>query len=234
LYALRWIAYASLYLVVWYSSIPALWWLWGLYGTGLLIGGIGVAQYIWYPYLRNLSYLGWDPHLYRVFSTLFDPNFAAVFFVATLFLGALLWHKTNNKWLLVVGQSLSLLVLFLTYSRSGYLAFIAGILVCAWCLRNGRAAVMMIFGFLLLLFFLPHPAGEGVKLFRTVSTFARLGNWQRGTVLIAGAPVFGYGFDLLRYEQHTRGWIDERTTPSKAGAGLDNSLQFVWATTGIM
>ena len=89
--------------------------------------------------------------------------------------------------------------------------------------------------FAAILFLLPTSDGEGVKLFRTVSTFARVGNWKRGFVLIKEAPLFGFGFNTLRYVQERRGWVDrENGVASKAGAGLDDSFQFLWATTGIV
>lgn len=44
--------------------------------TGVCIVLIGFMQYFFYPNLRNLYYLGWDDHLYRLFSVFFDPNFA--------------------------------------------------------------------------------------------------------------------------------------------------------------
>lgn len=46
-------------------------------GAIIVVGGI--IQYFLYPNLRNLYYLGWDEHLYRLFSSFLDPNFAAIF-----------------------------------------------------------------------------------------------------------------------------------------------------------
>ncbi len=63
LYTVRWIAYAALYIAVFVLPQRPMWWLWGLYSTGVSVAILGLVQYFWYPYLRNLSYLGWDPHL---------------------------------------------------------------------------------------------------------------------------------------------------------------------------
>src|SRR5690606_35834701 len=41
---------------------------------------LGFIQYFFYNDLRNLYYLGWDDHLYRMFSTFLDPNFVGLFF----------------------------------------------------------------------------------------------------------------------------------------------------------
>ncbi len=234
LYALRWGCYAMLYVVVMMSPLEPRWWARALYGTGVGIAILGLAQYIWYPYLRNLAYLGWDPHLYRVFSTLLDPNFAAIIFVMTLFLGIYLWRNSKYRWVIVLCELVVLGALFLTYSRSGYLAFIAGIGVLAWAMKKGRIAIVGVVCFLAILFLLPRVDGEGVKLLRTASSAARIGNWQRGMTLIAEAPLFGHGFDTLRYVQTAKGWVSDQEVISHAGAGIDNSLQFIWATTGVV
>ncbi len=234
LYAFRWAAYAALYVTVFVLPQQPIWWLWGLYSVGTGVATLGIVQYIWYPYLRNVSYLGWDPHLYRVFSTVLDPNFAAILFVLTLWLGTYLWTQKKYLWMVGFGEIVTLVSLLLTYSRSGYLAFIVGLVVMALLFRRGRYAVLLAAFFIGVLFFLPRKDGEGVKLFRTASTFARIGNWQRGVTLIQEAPLLGHGFNTLRYVQRKRGWVDDTQMISHAGAGLDNSIEFIWATTGIL
>ncbi len=195
---------------------------------------LGLIQYFWYPYLRNLSYLGWDPHLYRVFSTFLDPNFASIFFVLTLWLGTYLWFQNKQRWIVGLGEILVFVALLLTYSRSGYLALVFGIATMAVCSKHAKQAIVIILLFIGMLFLLPHKEGEGVKLFRTVSTVARFGNWQRGVTLIKEAPLLGHGFNTLRYVQRKHGWVDDTQIVSHAGAGLDNSMEFIWATTGIL
>jgi hypothetical protein len=192
------------------------------------------VQYIWYPYLRNLSYLGWDPHLYRVFSTLLDPNFAGILFLCTLWLGVYLWTLGKKRWLVGLSEAIVLGAFLLTYSRSAYLALIVSVITYAILSKKARMAIAIIIVFLGVLFLLPHKDGEGVKLLRTVSTVARLGNWQRGVTLISEAPLLGHGFNTLRYVQRAHGWVDDSIIVSHAGAGLDSSAEFIWATTGIL
>lgn len=82
LYLLRWVLYAGVYFVVrsfdsyFKSKILIL-----LVIAGMIIVAGGYLQYFLYPSLRNLYYLGWDEHLYRMFSSFLDPNFAGIFFV---------------------------------------------------------------------------------------------------------------------------------------------------------
>jgi O-antigen ligase len=72
-------------------------------------------------------------------------------------------------------------------------------------------------------------SGNTVKLTRETSSLARITNWQESIVLIEKAPGFGYGFDTLRYLHPSNSVV-----PSKAAAGLDSSILFVLATTGII
>ena len=234
LYLFRWMLYSTLYAISLQKIITPRQLLTWLYWSGVIVSFLGLVQYVYYPYLRNLSYLGWDPHLYRVFSTFFDPNYLSLYLVLTLFLGMYL-AISKLKWYFLVGQLVTFVAFLLTYSRSGYVAFVVGLFVYAIFARKLKILFVGVLLFVAILFLLPTPDGEGVKLFRTVSTFARVGNWKRGFVLIKEAPLFGFGFNTLRYVQERRGWVDrENGVASKAGAGLDDSFQFLWATTGIV
>ena len=83
-YAVRFFLYAGLYFLV-REDKKIRWDLW-LYGTGVGFSVLGILQYLLYPNLRNLSYLGWDPHYYRLFSTFLDPNFAGLLSFLRFFL----------------------------------------------------------------------------------------------------------------------------------------------------
>src|SRR3989344_157637 len=82
LYLFRWTAYISIYFVVldfdrsFRKKIPFFL---------ILSGGVflffSYVQYFFYQSLGNLLYLEWDNHMYRMFSTMLDPNFAGAFFV---------------------------------------------------------------------------------------------------------------------------------------------------------
>ena len=52
----------------------------GLTASIFLVAAFSIAQYFFYPDLRNLYYLGWDPHLNRLFSVFFDTSVAASIF----------------------------------------------------------------------------------------------------------------------------------------------------------
>ena len=62
LYLLRWMVYAGMYGVVIASPLPKKFWIWWLGSFGIALSAIGLAKFFLYPDLRNLWYLGWDPH----------------------------------------------------------------------------------------------------------------------------------------------------------------------------
>jgi len=211
LYLVRWLAYACLlpiYQHYQFNLKPLLKYL------CLALAVLGLLQYLFIPDTRFLASLNWDDHYYRLISTVFDPNFLGLIFV----LGLILFN------LRILPSLILLLALLLTYSRSSYLSLVVVILSLAIIKKKFK------YLFLILIFallpFLPRPGGEGVKLERLFSINQRLANYREGLQLIKVSPVFGLGFNTLRYY---RGDPD-----SHAAAGLDSSLLFVLATSGII
>ena len=203
--------------------------------AGIMIAVFGLLQYFLYPNLRNLYYLGWDPHQYRIFGTFLDPGFTGVILVLTLIL--LLCFKTLKQNLRIGGAVLVFLALLLTYSRSSYLAMTAAIIVLVWFKKNLK---FLLLPFLLLLFIvaasiLPRPSGEGVKLERTSTVSARVKNYQQTLKIIRDNPVFGVGFNSLRFVKRDYDFLkNEDWQEAHSGAGADSSLLFVLATTGVV
>lgn len=211
LYLVRFLAYSLLFnlvikpiYLIWFSS---------------LIAGFGLLQYWLVPDTRFLLSLNWDEHYYRLLSTLFDPNFTGIILVLGLVL--VYFHRPKAWWL----YGLNLTALLLTYSRSSYLALFAAIMAVA-IFKKQFKIILLIFLFLFFLLFLPRPGGEGVKLERLVSVKQRLDNYQLGFELWQKSPVFGLGFNTLRYFRDNQA--------SHSASGLDSSLIFVLATSGIV
>src|SRR3989344_4781473 len=127
LYLIRWIVYASLYVVTYdlinRNVLSSRFVVNGLLFSGTLTAVFGLIQYLLYPSLRNLMYLGWDPHEYRVFGTFFDSAFIGIILVLTLLLLTSQFRKTVQQ-LSNVAILTTFAVLMLTYSRSSYLALI--------------------------------------------------------------------------------------------------------------
>ena len=232
LYLLRWGTYAWFYIILVQRRVSPVFVLYGLFGFGTGVSVLGLVQYVLYPELRNLSYLGWDPHYYRLFSTFLDPNFAGIIIVFTVFLGIYFWRKTRHTSILFV-EVLNIIALYLTYSRSSYLAFVVGTAVLIVFRKKWKAFVLLVF-FVLAIVLVPKPGGNTLLLTRMDSTLARVGNWQDSLGIIGQAPIIGHGFNTLRF-LHTPDVQGAPGAPvSRSAAGVDSSVLFLLATTGVI
>ena len=196
-----------------------------LIGYSSAIAGLGLVQYLSVPDTRWLFALNWDEHYYRLLSTLFDPNFTGIILVLGLVLIYFYLPAQAGRpkiwWL----YGLHLAALWLTYSRSSYLALFAAVAAII-VLKKKFKLILFAVIFAVSLLLLPRPGGEGVKLERIMSVKQRLSNYQLGLEFWRQSPVFGLGFNTLRYF---------RDNPaSHSASGLDSSLIFVLATGGIV
>ena len=241
LYLVRWIVYSGLYFVVHeqvaQKNIKPQTILKGLLFAGSVSGLFGLIQYTLYPNLRNMIYLGWDPHEYRVFGTFFDSGYLGIILVLTLILCIFRWkeHKVLRRPFIALLTIVTYIAFAFTYSRSSYLAFLAGVSSIYLLKNSWKLFAVAVVTLGITMYFLPRPSptSEGVKLERTSTVNARLVNYQQSWDIITDNPVSGVGFNTLRYykRDHSLVAINEWET-NHAGAGLDNSLLFVWATAG--
>ncbi|MBI5358331.1 O-antigen ligase family protein [Candidatus Amesbacteria bacterium] len=214
MYLLRWIVYASLAGVT-IQSIKVL----PIIGIGIAV--LGISQYVFVPDLRFLEYWNWDPHYYRIVGTLLDPGFTGLILVLTLVFIVL--NNYNKAWWLIVYIALAL-----TYSRASYLAFFTAFTWISYQKQNWRYGVFSILILGLTILILPrYSSGEGVKLERTSTIWARVESWRKAWQIFSDNPIFGVGFNTYRYAQ-------KASNDSHAGAGADSSLLLVLATTGIV
>lgn len=236
LYLIRYTCYTGLYFVVHdlvaQKKIAKNHLIYGLVFAGVLSALLGLLQYALYPNLRNLLYLGWDPHEFRVFGTFFDSGYLGIILVLTIILTASI--KTRLR-LGIIAFTCS--VLALTYSRSSYLALLAVSGAYSMLTRTWKPATLATILILFTVFTAPRPSetSEGVKLERTSTVHARVQNYYDTAEIIGDNPIFGIGFNTLRYERRDRGNVPVYDWQhNHAAAGADNSFLFVWATTGIV
>jgi O-antigen ligase len=223
--------------------------------SGLTIVAFGFVQYFYYPSLKNLYYLGWDDHLYRMFSTFLDPNFAGAFFVlvAILIIG-LFWvsfHLSNppakpadrqggtlRKAQLIIfalGVLLTFIAVFLSYSRTAFIMLATGVI--GYSIFIGKKKIIFGLAVLVLLALIIVPKNfkiEGMNPFRTVSTAARADQFQNSLKIFSESPVYGIGFNAYRYAQIKHRFIVTDVDTTHGGAGVANSFLFLLATTGII
>ncbi len=203
---------------------------------------IGIIQYFYYPSLRNLFYLGWDEHLYRLFGGFLDPNFAGAFLVISLMYLSFLSHqafvkKQKNLFLLTLTLScFTFISIYLTYSRSALIMLLVSFTVFLVLIKKLRLLIFLLIPFLIFIFISPKAfQTEGTNLFRVFSTQARIESAQIAIDIIGENPIFGVGFNSYRYAQNKYANLsDSKWETTHSGAGTDNSFLFVAATTGII
>lgn len=234
LYLVRLLAYSSFFVFVWdfakrspkkKRSVFD-----GLFLVITAVAVFGWIQYFLYPDFRAFVVYEWDDHLYRLLSTLFDPGFTSILFVFGTMAGVVQYLKfRDKKWLFLSG--FLVISLLFTYSRAGYVAFFGGLLAIAAMKKVLRTALFIVLLFIASLTFLPRPAGEGVKLERTASIYARLGNYTETLAIFESSPVFGVGYNnLCAARERVLGNADY---DSHSCYGSDSSLLFILATTGV-
>lgn len=241
LYLFRWIAYGSLlfFLVplerTYKRTIEKIM----VVGGGVIVF-LGFLQYIFYPNLRNLYYLGWDEHLSRLFSTFLDPNFIGIFFALYLFfLGYMLFRTIEKRqWLQATGFLLltatTCIALLLAYSRSALLTFVFGA-VFFFFIVGKKKVILILLGVLIFGIILSPLSfqSEGTNLLRTASSEARIEEAQKAWKIFLNNPVIGVGFNAYRYVKGENNQ-NSASIADHAGAGTDNSFLFVLGTTGIV
>lgn len=238
LYFLRWIFYAGLYFVVSDLKSKFKWLKWPEFKCYLMIVGSAVAvfgliQYFWFPDLKALEVLQYDPHFYRVVGTFLDPGYTGLILVLTLFLIVFAWLEQKKKYLIPLGLVVYT-ALALTYSRASWLVFLIGAFLIFLRKRLWWFLLTTILLSMFTFYLLPRPAGEGGKIERTYTIFSRLENYRQSLVIAKEHPFSGVGFNTYRYVQRDYGFLDqEEWQSSQSGGGADSSLLLVLATTGI-
>jgi len=194
--------------------------------SSLGLAVLGLIQYSALPDTRFLTYLNFDDHYFRVIATLGDPSFVGII----LILGLILVFFTKKPWYYYL---VFLLPLLLTYSRSSYLSLILTAISIGIIKKQLKLIIVVSLFLLISLPFLPRPGGEGVKLERLFSIYQRQDNWQQSFKIFKTSPITGIGFNTLRFYQAKinpkSDWLN-----SHAASGLDSSLLFILATTGII
>jgi O-antigen ligase len=191
----------------------------------------GWVQFFVFPDLKPFFVWGWDMHLFRLVGTFLDPTFLALIIVFGL---ALSIHKfiDTKKWIYVFSTVFLLVSLAFTYSRAGYLAFIAGIMTIVYFEKRFKNLLLLIPGIILIAFLLPTTKNHSIELFRSFSALSRIENYQQTLKIFSKSPAFGVGYNnmCLAYQKY----VGVQDFSSHACSGSDSSLLFILATTGVI
>ena len=183
----------------------------------------GIIQYLFWPDFTYFNINNWDPHLYRLVSTYFDPTFTGLIYLFLL-IKLFLDKKIPHRRLLIV---ISYLAMCLTYSRSTFLSFLIAFGFISLSQKKIKIFILSILLVFVTLFVLPRQPGEGTKLERTSSIYAKVENYQEGFKLFFTSPLTGIGYNNLPIIRK----IDSR---SHAISGFDGSLLTILVTTGVI
>ena len=92
--------------------------------------------------------------------------------------------------------------------------------------------VVLIIALGIMIFLLPRPSSEGVKLERAFSILLRLKNYKETIVIWQNSPLFGVGYNNLCFARNK--FIGEANYLSHSCSGSDSSILALIATTGIL
>ncbi len=206
----------------------------------------GFLQFYLLPDIGEFSTEGgFDPHTGRFLGTWMDPNYLGGFlsFMIPLMLSSFYLLK-NNKYRIIFGSFLllTLWALFLTFSRSAYLATAVGMFI--FFLFKDRKMIFIGIVIISLGILSSQRAtkrvGELVGTMKSVilmdtdeidaTASLRIENWQKSFELWQKYPSFGIGYNTYRFRAAEEGVVDESFF---SAGGADSTLLTILVTTGI-
>ena len=207
---------------------------------------LGYVQFYVYPDISKFSTVGgFDPHIGRLLGTWMDPNFLGglLAFFLPLMLG--FWYQSDDKktkyWLgaLIL---LCIYALFLTFSRSAYLAGLGG-MGLFFLFRDPKIILVGIVVASLGLATSERAQKRVGELAGTMASVVlrdtdevdataklRVQSWQRSFGLWQKYPVLGIGYNTYRFRGAEEGVVDEKFF---SAGGSDSTLLTVLVTTGV-
>jgi len=196
---------------------------------------VSILQFFLYPDIGNIAYLGWDPHISRLVGVFLDPPIAAgMFFLSGWYL-VYRAQKAKQHYLLISLLVITFILIALTYSRGAFLAILSVILLFGILLKRYKIAVVMIGTIIILILLIPKAQTESINLMRTTSITARLEDYSKGFEIWKKNPIFGIGYNHIRFEKET--YIDEvfveEYNPSHGIASFHSSFMIILVTGGV-
>lgn len=221
-----------------------------------VVGIIGLFQLVFYPIAYDWYSIFWnagvyfpeaDPHISRLVSTYFDPNYLAsclvIPFASLIFLIKKEFERRTEKSLKSIAAYMCLsffflIVVFLTKSRSGILGI--GALLFFYLsisgVKDGKInfaiygvlALFCVAAVLLVAFSNVSVFKRIREVFTDPSAAARFDNWRKSFGILADTKYAGFGYNFLG-AYLTLGGND---ITMASGHGLDSSLLLALVTTG--
>ncbi|MFA9288406.1 MAG: O-antigen ligase family protein [Weeksellaceae bacterium] len=200
----------------------------------LVVTGAWV-QYLLYPNLGNLAYLGWDPHLYRMVGLFFDPPTAAsVFALIALYVYYAKAYQSKVKWILL---AILTVMFILTVSRGALLSAVVTITLVFARRVNWKYLIAGMITLFIIWNLVPGKSLESLNIFRTTTIRTRIEDYQKAIEIWQKSPITGIGYNHItpeknKYEETTE-WL-EPYNPSHASASFHSSFMVILVTTGVV
>lgn len=214
----------------------------------LIVCLIGFYQLSFYPVANDwyniFSIIGvrWygDPHINRLVSTDFDPNYLACCLLIGITINLYLWSKNKERRLYYFFSLIIFVIsILLTKSRSGLLGLLIVVVLYWWLsinLRNIKLTdVVIFFGIIFIggYLFLFSNISVFVRIrtmFNDPSALARFSSWKKSFEIIYNTKFIGIGYNYYgSYNEKFYGAIQ-----SNSSAGVDSSLLMLLITTGVL
>lgn len=205
-------------------------------GTGIALLGYVQLKLLPSISLRLTELTGFDPHSGRLFSTFFDPNYAAIVLVLTLLMTlALIWQGAKKaRYYYSAAAAIQLAALLLTSSRSGLLALAVGLIIFVTAINWRYVLVVVLLGAGVALFVPSISARLTGALALDQTSRARFASWQTATLVIQQQPILGVGYNNYQAATTILGRYQPRLGHIALAANAsDSSLLTIWATTGL-
>jgi len=188
---------------------------------------VSFTQYFLYPDLRNLYYLGWDPHLNRMFGTFFDTSIAAAIY-SLIFL----YLFKNEKYVFSI---FPLICLVLTFSRSAYIVLGLTLLTNFFSKKYIKYVLFIIISFILIFIIAPKQFGTGVSLTRNFSIFSRIHDYKNALTIWKKYPLTGIGYNRIEYFKKQAGIFNQKENiPVNSAGSFNSSYLIILVTTGVI
>jgi len=221
-------------------------------GSAFLISILGFLQLKYFPSFLELGLHleGWDPHVGRLLSTWFDPNYVGGFLgfmlPVVVALGLYFYRKRSFKWaFLLAGVGLfCLMAIYLTYSRSAYLTLIGGMGLLT-LFKSRRLLVVFLMVLIVGFTFSGRAQQRALDAVDSAKSLVgidsqvpmdptarfRVESWQIAWEIIQDYPILGSGYGRYAHEVHERGL---RGLGGHSSGGSDSSLMNLWAMSGVL
>lgn len=212
-----------------------------------LLAILGFFQLKYFPDFTEFQNYGWDPHINRLLSSWYDPNFAGGLFafVLSLILGFSLSLSFKKSWPYWSLAGFILLALFLTYSRSAYLAFMIAVGILG-LFKSPKLLISGLIAILLLTSVSDRAAERFTNMIHSAQSLIddtsaempdatarlRIESWQNAWIIIQDHPWLGVGYNTYSYAQRDYGFVKKLEKHSATGS--DSTLLTIWATTGLV